>query len=54
MIPQDAFGDRVSISVIDVKTRDVVYSHTCPEVGGAAQHVAECVAKDWHTHLEGK
>jgi hypothetical protein len=44
--------DRVSMTVIDSKSKDVVFSYTCQKGGGRMQSVAECLAKHWKDQLE--
>lgn len=44
--------DRVSMTVVDSKTKDVVFSYTCQKNGGHMQSVAECLAKHWKDQLE--
>lgn len=44
--------DRVSMTVVDSKTSDVVFSYTCQKGGGRLQSVTECLAKHWKDQLE--
>lgn len=44
--------DRVSMTVVDSKTKDVVFSYTCQKGGGRLQSVTECLAKHWKAQLE--
>lgn len=44
--------ERVSMSVIDRKSKNLVYNYTCQKGGRHVQSVAECLAKHWKEALE--
>jgi len=46
--------DRVSMTVIDSKSKDMVFSYTCQKGGGRLESVAQCLAKHWKDQLEKK
>jgi hypothetical protein len=45
--------ERVSMSIIERKSKNLVYSYTCQKGGRHMQSVAECLAKHWKDALEG-
>jgi hypothetical protein len=44
--------ERVSMSIIERKSKNLVYSYTCQKGGRHMQSVAECLAKHWKTSFE--
>ncbi len=44
--------ERVSMSIIERKSRNLVYSYTCQKGGRHVQSVAECLAKHWKEAFE--
>jgi hypothetical protein len=50
----DGAWDKVSMTVVNSKTKEMVFSYTCQKGGGRAQAVAECLAKHWKEQLEKK
>ena len=44
--------ERVSMSIIERKSQNLVYSYTCQKGGRHMQSVAECLAKHWKVALE--
>ncbi len=47
-------SDQISMTVIDTKTKDIVFSDSCKKQGGRMQSVAECLAKHWKSHIHNK
>ena len=47
-------SDQISMTVIDTKSKDIVFSDTCKKSGGRMQSVAECLAKHWKSHIQDK
>ncbi len=45
-------SDQISMTVIDTKTKDIVFSDSCKKQGGRMQSVAECLAKHWKSHIQ--
>lgn len=45
--------ERVSMSVVERKSKNLVYSYTCQKGGRHMQSVAECLAKHWKEAFEG-
>jgi hypothetical protein len=46
--------ERVSMSIIERKSKNIVYSYTCQKGGRHMQSVAECLAKHWKEAFEGR
>ena len=46
-IYMDGAYERVSMSITDRRSKDLVYSYTCQKGGRHMQSVAECLAKHW-------
>jgi len=47
--------ERVSMSIVERKSRNLIYSYTCQKGGRHMQSVAECLAKHWkHAFESGK
>jgi len=44
--------ERVSMSIIERKSQNLVYSYTCQKGGRHMQSVAECLAKHWKEAIE--
>jgi hypothetical protein len=44
--------ERVSMSITDRRSKDVIYSYTCQKGGRHTQSVAECLAKHWKEAFE--
>jgi hypothetical protein len=44
--------ERVSMSITDRKTKNLIYSYTCQKGGRHMQSVAECLAKHWKEVLQ--
>jgi len=44
--------ERVSMSIIERKSKNLIYSYTCQKGGRHMQSVAECLAKHWKTAFE--
>jgi hypothetical protein len=44
--------ERVSMSIVERKSKDLVYSYTCQKGGRHVQSVAECLAKHWKDALD--
>ncbi len=47
-------SDQISMTVVDTKTKDIVFSDSCKKQGGRMQSVAECLAKHWKNHIQSK
>jgi hypothetical protein len=47
----DGSFERVSMKVVDVQTKEIVFSYTCTKGRGGIQPAAECLAKHWKQHL---
>jgi hypothetical protein len=45
--------ERVSMSIIERKSKNIIYSYTCQKGGRHMQSVAECLAKHWKEAFEG-
>ncbi len=45
-------SDQISMTVINTKTKDIVFSDSCKKQGGRMQSVAECLAKHWKSHIQ--
>jgi len=45
--------ERVSMSITDRRSKNLVYSYTCQKGGRHMQSVAECLAKHWKVSFEG-
>ncbi len=45
-------SDQISMTVINTKTKDIVFSDSCKKQGGRMQSVAECLAKHWKNHIQ--
>ncbi len=45
-------SDQISMTVINSKTKDIVFSDSCKKQGGRMQSVAECLAKHWKSHIQ--
>jgi hypothetical protein len=45
-------SDQISITVINTRTKDIVFSDSCKKQGGRMQSVAECLAKHWKSHIQ--
>lgn len=48
----DGSFERVSMKVVDTKTKEIVYSYTCTKGKGGIQPAAECLAKHWKDQLK--
>jgi hypothetical protein len=46
--------ERVSMSITERRSKNVVYSYTCQKGGRHTQSVAECLAKHWKDAFEGR
>src|ERR1700676_2616594 len=44
--------ERVSMSIIERKSKNIIYSYTCQKGGRHMQSVAECLAKHWKAAFE--
>jgi hypothetical protein len=44
--------ERVSMSIIERKSKNLIYSYTCQKGGRHMQSVAECLAKHWKSSFE--
>lgn len=50
----DGAWSRISMTVMDSKSKDVVFSYSCQKNGGRVQSVTECLAKHWKEQIEKK
>jgi len=48
----DGSNERVSMSVLEAKTKNLVFAYTCQKVGDRIQSVAECLAKHWNKDIQ--
>jgi hypothetical protein len=49
----DGSYERVSMTIVERKTKNLIYSYTCQKGGRHVQSVAECLAKHWKDELGG-
>lgn len=48
----DGSFERVSMKVVDVESKAIVFSYTCQKGRGGVQPAAECLAKHWKEYLK--
>lgn len=46
--------ERVSMSILERKSKNLIYSYTCQKGGRHTQSVAECLAKHWKDAIDDK
>jgi len=46
--------ERVSMTVVERKSKNIIYSYTCQKGGRHMQSVAECLAKHWKEAIDGR
>lgn len=44
--------ERVSMTILEAKSRNIVYSYTCQKGGRHLQSAAECLAKHWRNDIQ--
>ena len=47
----DGSSERITMSVVDLQSQNLIFSYTCTKMGGRTQSAAECLAKHWKKSL---